>query len=172
MLVCCTQRSEGRGRTPVAWTTCKVSDTSNPLRSAEHPSHLNISAACHLDEVLLLLQSFVNLVICHAEAPQSGFNGIMRLCEDDKLGHVRHTDDLSVHLSGEMNRFLHLPTVDQPEPGGQRGLGNTAVRSASESVQITETTDIVSCYLADTLVVKETQSLMNVSGVVPVMSSH
>lgn len=28
------------------------------------------------------------------------------------------------------------------------------------------------CYLADTLVVKETQSLMNVNGVVPVMSSH
>lgn len=28
------------------------------------------------------------------------------------------------------------------------------------------------CYLADTLVVNETQSLMNVNGVVPVMSSH
>lgn len=31
---------------------------------------------------------------------------------------------------------------------------------------------IVLCYLADTLVVKETQSLINVNGVVPVISSH
>lgn len=34
------------------------------------------------------------------------------------------------------------------------------------------TTNSFLWYLADTLVVKETQSLMNVNGVVPVMSSH
>lgn len=78
--------------------------------------HLYISAAGHLSEVLLLLQCFINLVICHAEATQSGLDGIMGLGKDDKLGHVRDTDDLPVHLSGEVDRFLDLPTVYEPEP--------------------------------------------------------
>ena len=66
-------------------------------------SHLHISTAGHLSEVLLLLQGFVNLVIRHAEAAQSGFNWVVGLCKDDELGHVRDTDDLSVHLSGEVD---------------------------------------------------------------------
>lgn len=77
--------------------------------------HLNISAAGHLGEVLLLLQGFVDLVVCHAEAAQSGLNGVVGLGKDDELGHVRDADDLSVHLSGEVDRFLDLPTVYQPK---------------------------------------------------------
>lgn len=39
----------------------------------------------------------------------------MGLGKDDKLGHVRDTDDFAVHLSGEIDRFLDLSTVYQPE---------------------------------------------------------
>lgn len=85
--------------------------------------HLYVSAACHLGEVLLLLQGFVDLVVCHAEAAQSGLNGIMGLGKDDKLGHVWDADDLSVHLSGEVDRFLDLPTVYQPKSGKRVGIG-------------------------------------------------
>ena len=85
--------------------------------------HLDISAASHLGEVLLLLQGFVDLVVRHAEAPQSGLNRIVGLGKNDKLCHVRDTDDLSVHLSGEINRFLHLPTVYQPESRKKKGVG-------------------------------------------------
>lgn len=86
------------------------------------PTHLNVSAAGHLSEVLLLFQGFVDLVIRHAEAAQSGLNGIMGLGKDDKLGHVWDTDDLSVHLSGEVDRFLDLPTVYQPKSRQQKGI--------------------------------------------------
>lgn len=79
-------------------------------------SHLYISAAGHLSEVLLLLQCFVDLVVCHAEAAQAGLNGVVGLGKDYKLCHVRDTDDLPVHLSGEVDRFLDLPTVYEPEP--------------------------------------------------------
>lgn len=85
--------------------------------------HLYISAAGHLGEVLLLLQGFVDLVVCHAEAAQSGLNGIVGLGKDDKLGHVRDTDDLSVHLGGEVDRLLDLPTIYQPESRKQKGVG-------------------------------------------------
>lgn len=47
----------------------------------------------------------------------------MGLRKDDELGHVRDTDDLSVHLSGEVDRFLDLPTVYQPKSRQQRGIG-------------------------------------------------
>lgn len=98
----------------------KVSYTCHQLQLVRHSSptllpHLNISAASHLSEILLLLQGFVNLVICHAEAAQSGLNGIVGLGKYDKLGHIWDTDDLSVHLSGEIDRFLDLSTVYQPE---------------------------------------------------------
>lgn len=58
--------------------------------------HLNISATGNFSEVLLLLQGFVHLIICHAETAQTGFNGIQRLGKNDEFGHVRNTDDLSV----------------------------------------------------------------------------
>lgn len=83
-------------------------------------SHLYISAAGHLGEVLLLLQRFVDLVVRHAEAAQSGFDGVVGLGEDDKLCHVRDADDLPVHLSGEVDRFLDLPTVYEPKPKNQK----------------------------------------------------
>lgn len=44
----------------------------------------------------------------------------MSLCKDDKLGHVRDTDDLPVHLCGEADRFLDLPTVYEPKPEEQK----------------------------------------------------
>lgn len=78
-------------------------------------SHLYVSAAGHLSKVLLLLQRFINFVICHAEAAQSGLNGVVGLGKNDKFGHVRDTDDLPVHLSGEVDRFLDLSTVYEPE---------------------------------------------------------
>lgn len=79
--------------------------------------HLYITAACHFGEVLLLLQCFINLVICHAETTQSGLNGVMRLGKNHKLGHVWDTNDLPVHLSGKVDRFLDLTAVYKPEPG-------------------------------------------------------
>lgn len=82
-------------------------------------SHLYVSAAGHLSEVLLLFQCFVDLVVSHAEAAQAGLDGVVGLGKDDKLGHVRDTDDLPVHLSGEVDRFLDLPTVYEPEPRNQ-----------------------------------------------------
>ncbi len=90
--------------------------------------HLYVSAAGHLREVLLLLQGFVDLVVCHAEAAQSGLNRIVGLGKDDKLGHVRDTDDLSVHLGGEVYRFLDLPTVYEPESGKAEGYWKEPVR--------------------------------------------
>lgn len=39
----------------------------------------------------------------------------MRFGKDDEFGHVRYTDDLTIHLSGEVHRLLYLPAVDQPE---------------------------------------------------------
>lgn len=107
----------------------KVSYTCHQLQLVRHSSptllpHLNISAASHLSEILLLLQGFVNLVICHAEAAQSGLNGIVGLGKYDKLGHIWDTDDLSVHLSGEIDRFLDLSTVYQPESRKQNRWGS------------------------------------------------
>lgn len=87
------------------------------------PTHLNVTAAGHLSEVFLLFQGFVDLVVRHAEAAQSGLNGIVGLGKDDELGHVRDADDLSVHLSGEVDRFLDLPTVYQPKSRQQRVIG-------------------------------------------------
>lgn len=141
------------------------------------PSHLNVSAAGHLSEVLLLFQGFVDLVVRHAEAAQSGLNGIMGLREDYELGHVWDTDDLSVHLSGEVDRFLDLPTVYQPKSRQQKGIvrnhgGCAFIGCMRVSLNQKNHQFFYFCYLADTLVVKETQSLMNVNGVVPVMSSH
>lgn len=79
------------------------------------PPHLHVSAAGHFAEILLLLQSFVNLIVRHAEAAQPSLDGVVRLREDDELGHIRHADDLAVHLRGEVDRLLGLPTVYQPE---------------------------------------------------------
>lgn len=65
--------------------------------------HLNISAAGDFCKVLLLLQSFVHLVIRHAEAAQSGLNRVQRLGKNNKLSHVWDTDDFSVQLSSKVN---------------------------------------------------------------------
>lgn len=78
--------------------------------------HLNISAAGNFSEVLLLLQGLVHLVVGHAETAQASLNGVQRLCKDDKLGHVRNTDDLSVQLAGKVYRLLSLSAVYQPKP--------------------------------------------------------
>lgn len=88
-------------------------------------SHLYISAAGHLSEVFLLFQRFIDLVISHAETAQSGLDGVVGLGKDDKLGHVRDTDDLPVHLSGEVDRFLDLPTVYEPKPRNHKQLQRT-----------------------------------------------
>lgn len=85
-------------------------------------SHLYISAAGHLSKVLLLLQGFIDLVVSHAEAAQAGLNGVMGLGKDDEFGHVRDTDDLAVHLSGEVDRFLDLTTVYEPESRNQKRI--------------------------------------------------
>lgn len=77
--------------------------------------HLNISTTGNFSEVLLLLQGLVHLVVCHAETTQTGFNGVQRLCEYDKLGHVWNADDLSVQLRGKADRLLNLSAVYQPE---------------------------------------------------------
>lgn len=79
------------------------------------PPHLYVSAAGHFAEILLLLQSFVDLIVRHAEAAQPSLDGVVSLCEDDELGHIWHADDLAIHLRGEVDRFLGLPTVYQPE---------------------------------------------------------
>ena len=86
------------------------------------PPHLYISASGHFSKILLLLECLVHFVIGHAEAAQAGLNGVVGLGKDDKLGHVRDTDDLPVHLSGEVDRFLDLPTVYEPEPRNQKGI--------------------------------------------------
>lgn len=97
----------------------------------------------------------------------------MRLGEDDELGHVRDADDFAVHLSGEVDGLLDLSTVDEPEPLKQDERRRELVSCLKPTVaQLQPNTKTDQAYLADTLVVKETQSLMNVNGVVPVMSSH
>lgn len=105
----------------------------------------------------------------------------MGLGKDDKLGHVRDTDDLSIHLGGEVHRFLDLPTVYEPEPRNYKAITGNNEAGCLLAATVETATDIQQmylnklffvCYLADTLVVKETQSLTNVSGVVPVISSH
>lgn len=78
-------------------------------------THLHISATCHFCEVLLLLQSFVHFIISHTETAQSSLNRVMCFGKDYKFGHVRYTDDLTIHLSGKVHRLLHLPAVYKPE---------------------------------------------------------
>lgn len=60
--------------------------------------YLHVPAPGHLGEVLLLLQGFVHLVVSHAETPQPGFDGVVRLGKHYKFGHVRYTDNFSIHL--------------------------------------------------------------------------
>lgn len=100
------------------------------------PPHLHVSAAGHFAEVLLLLQSFVNLIVRHAEAAQPSLDGIVSLGEDDELGHIWHADDLAIHLRGEVDRFLGLPTVYQPESAG-RADGEGGVRLGKVSAAVT-----------------------------------
>lgn len=88
----------------------------------------------------------------------------MGLGEDDELGHVRDTDDFPIHLSGEVDRLLDLPTVYEPEPRKEKRVRSELMSTNRCLVQL--------FYLADTLVVKDTQSLIKVNGVVPVISSH
>lgn len=78
--------------------------------------HLNIPAASNFGEVLLLLQGFVHLVVCHAETAQASLDGIQCLGENDKLCHVWNTDGLSVQLRSKTNRLQSLSAVNQPEP--------------------------------------------------------
>lgn len=54
----------------------------------------------------------------------------MGLGEDDELGHVRDTDDFPIHLSGEVDRFLDLPTVYEPEPRNQKRVRSELVSVA------------------------------------------
>lgn len=89
--------------------------TDFPLLICPH-HHLNISAAGNFCKVLLLLKGFVHLVVCHAETPQAGLNGVQCFGENDKLGHVWNADDLSVQLRAKANRLLDLSAVYQPEP--------------------------------------------------------
>lgn len=58
--------------------------------------HLNIFAPGHFFKVLLLLQSLVHLVVCHAEAAQPSLDGVIHLGEHHKLGQVWHADQLPV----------------------------------------------------------------------------
>jgi len=80
--------------------------------------HLHVPAARDLGEQLLVLQGLVHAVVRHAEAAQPSLDGVVGLGEDHKLGHVGHADDLAVHLRGEVDRLVRLPTVNQPEPAG------------------------------------------------------
>lgn len=91
--------------------SCCLSKPNKDVR----PPHLYISTTGHFTEILLLLQGFVNLIVRHAEAAQASLDGVVSLCEDDELGHVWNTYDLTIHLRGEGDRFLGLSTVYQPE---------------------------------------------------------
>lgn len=91
------------------------------LRQGCWPPHLHVAAASHLGEVLLVLQGFVDLVVRHAEAAQTRLDGIVGLCEDDELGHVRDADDFTVNLGGEVDGLLDLSTVDEPETAAKEG---------------------------------------------------
>lgn len=67
----------------------------------------------------------------------------MGLGKDDKLGHVRDTDDLPVHLSGEVDRFLDLPTVYEPEPRNQKGIRKKARLDVYWLVYLSSAIDLV-----------------------------
>lgn len=78
--------------------------------------HLNISTAGNFSKVLLLLQGFVHLVICHAETAKSSLYRIQCLGKYDKFGHVWHTNDFPVQLRAKVNRLLDLSAIYKPKP--------------------------------------------------------
>lgn len=79
-------------------------------------AYLHIPAPGHLREVFLLFKGLIYFIICHTEAPQPGFNGVMWFGKDYKFGHIWYTDNFSIHLRCKGNRFLNLSTIYQPEP--------------------------------------------------------
>lgn len=129
--------AESWARRRRAWAPVAVMSTPTACpKQRRPPPHLHISAAGHFAEVLLLLQSFVNLIVRHAEAAQPSLDGVVSLSEDDELGHIWHADDLAVHLRGEVDRFLGLPTVYQPE-SAERANGEEGVRLGKVSSAVT-----------------------------------
>lgn len=133
--------------------------------------YLYIFAPGNLLKVLLLLQGLIHLVVRHAEAPQSGLHRVIGLREHHKLGHVGDADEVPVQLHGQTHRLWDLVAVRQPEPARVK---NTMMH-ISDTEKPDQNNDTQACrvsHLAETFVVKETQSLTKVRGVVPVMSSH
>lgn len=118
-----------------SWTTARPKQLRK--RRRRPAPHLHVSAAGHFAEILLLLQSFVNLIVRHAEAAQPSLDGVVGLGEDDELGHIRHADDLAIHLRGEVDRFLGLPTVYQPESAeGADGEGGVRLGKVSPAASV------------------------------------
>lgn len=79
--------------------------------------HLNVFASGHLLKVFLLFQGFVHFIICHTEAPQAGLHRVIHFSKHYKLGHVGHTDELSVELGGQTYSLWGLMAVCKPKPG-------------------------------------------------------
>lgn len=84
-------------------------------------TNLNVFASGHLFKVLLLLQGLVHFIICHAKASQIGFHSIVHFGKYYKLGHVGHTDEFPVELSGQSYCFWNLMAVCKPEPVKREG---------------------------------------------------
>lgn len=81
---------------------------------------LDVSAASHLGEVLVLLQGFIHLIVGHAVAAQAALARLIHLGKDHKFGHVGHRRQLSVQQVGKGDGLRRPRTVCQPESTRKR----------------------------------------------------
>lgn len=78
--------------------------------------YLNVPAACHLCEILMLFQCLLQFITRHAIAAQTSFPPIWHFCKDHKSGSVWHGTELPVQLGGEGNSLGSARTIWQPKP--------------------------------------------------------
>lgn len=103
-------------------------------------TNLNVPAAGHLSEVLMMLQSLVHLVISHAVAAQPAFPSIVHLSKHHKFGHVGHSRQFLVQHGGKVHSLSSARAVSQPEPVGGVGQGSASgeENSTTQGLQVRE----------------------------------
>jgi len=96
----------------------------NSTHSLTHPvlegrfaaANLDISTAGDLGKMFLALERLVNLVVGHAEHPQSRFCRLVTLAEHDKLWHERNQYRLAIQVGRHPRRLADVLTVHEPKP--------------------------------------------------------
>ena len=128
----------------------------------------------YLHKMFLFLQGLLDLIISHAEHTQFSLLDICTFSEHNKLGHEGDVDSLSVQLCCHFSCFVDVLTIHQPESGNRTNIKKHINNIREKNKRKKMLWNNIGCFtdLADTVVVKDTQSWTKVRGVVPVISSH